>query len=254
VGFRDHFSGHAAEYARFRPDYPDALFEYLGGLAPARRRAWDCATGNGQAAAALARVFDRVVATDASLRQLANTREDPRVRYAAAVAEASGLADGCVDAITVAQSLHWFERDLFWQEARRVLVQGGVLAFWAYGLFRMTPEIEEVVRRLYTDVVGKYWPAERGEIERGYDHIAFPFEEVRPPAFHMEKDWTLADLTGYLRTWSASRRYQAARGEDPVELVLADLARAWGGPPSAPRRASWPIQLRVGRSEGPLHH
>ena len=251
MGFRDHFSGHAAEYALFRPDYPDSLFAYLARLAPDRGRAWDAATGNGQAAVALARVFDRVVATDASLRQVANARPHPRVRYAVAAAEDSGLTDGCCSLVTVAQSLHWFDRGRFWEEARRVLLPGGILAFWAYGLFRMTPEIEAVVRRLYGGIVGEYWPEERGEIERGYDHIEFPFPEERPPVFHMEKDWSLPDLVGYLRTWSATRRYQAARGHDPVALVEADLARAWDGPASLRRHARWPIQLRVGRSEGP---
>jgi len=252
VVFRDHFSGHASAYALFRPDYPDDLFDYLAQLAPSRRRAWDAATGNGQAAVALARVFERVVATDASLQQISNAREHPRVAYAVAAAEDPGLADASADLVTVAQSLHWFERERFWSEGRRVLVRGGVLAFWAYGLFHMTPEVEAVVGRLYTDIVGEYWPPERGEIERGYAHIPFPLSEESPPAFHMQKDWTLPDLLGYLRTWSATRRYAAARGEDPVALVEADLAKAWGGPPSATRRARWPIQLRVGRNPGPL--
>ena len=44
ASFPDHFSRHAADYARYRPDYPDSLFDYLAAAAPARRLAWDCAT------------------------------------------------------------------------------------------------------------------------------------------------------------------------------------------------------------------
>ena len=51
---KDHFSGHAGCYEAFRPTYPDALFEYLASLCPLRELAWDCATGNGQAAVPLA--------------------------------------------------------------------------------------------------------------------------------------------------------------------------------------------------------
>ena len=66
MGFKDHFSRQAAEYAKFRPRYPREMFEYLGTIAPAPQLAWDCATGNGQAAVELANVFDCVIATDAS--------------------------------------------------------------------------------------------------------------------------------------------------------------------------------------------
>jgi len=48
------------------------MFEYLGTVAPSKKLAWDCATGNGQAPVELANVFDRVIATDASEKQIAN--------------------------------------------------------------------------------------------------------------------------------------------------------------------------------------
>ena len=55
--FKDHFSGHAADYAAFRPVYPPEMFDWLATLPPARRLAWDCATGNGQGARELARPY-----------------------------------------------------------------------------------------------------------------------------------------------------------------------------------------------------
>jgi methylase of polypeptide subunit release factors len=72
--FKDHFSKQAAGYAKFRPRYPPQLFDSLGRIAPSRQLAWDCATGNGQAAIGLASVFDRVIATDASEKQIANAQ------------------------------------------------------------------------------------------------------------------------------------------------------------------------------------
>lgn len=54
-GFKDHFSGHAKQYARYRPAYPAALYDWLAGEAPARHCAWDVASGNGQAAVEIAR-------------------------------------------------------------------------------------------------------------------------------------------------------------------------------------------------------
>lgn len=246
-GFSDHFSGHADAYARFRPGYPDSLFVWLAQQAPARERAWDCATGNGQAARALARHFEAVVATDASARQIENAGPDPRVRYRVAPAEASGLEDASVDLVTVAQALHWFDLPGFWAEARRVLRPGGVIAAWCYQLARITPEVDAVVDRLYRDIVGEYWPLGRRRVELGYGDLEFPFDEMDVPPFEMSADWTLEHLVGYLGTWSAAQRYASARGRDPVDEVRPDLAEAWGDAGQA-RRVSWPLDLRVGRA------
>mgnify|MGYP001287933640 CR=1 FL=1 len=98
----DHFSRQAFSYARVRPRYPAALFAHLAALAPATGCAWDCATGNGQAAVGLAEHFDLVHATDLSAEQIAHAAVHPRVRYHVAPAEASGLPDGCADVVTVA--------------------------------------------------------------------------------------------------------------------------------------------------------
>jgi SAM-dependent methyltransferase len=231
--FRDHFSSHAADYARYRPDYPGALFDFLASLSPARRRAWDCATGSGQAAAGLAARFEEVVGTDASAAQIAAAVPKPGILYRVASADASGLANGSVDLVTVAQALHWLDRDRFWPEADRVLVAGGVIAVWCYDLLRINPEVDAVVRRLSSEVVGPHWPPERALVERGYGALEFPFEEVPAPAFAMGKLWTFPDLLGYLRTWSANRRFEESTGEDPLRTVEGPLRAAWGEPGEA---------------------
>ena len=246
--FPDHFSSAAPQYARHRPDYPADLFDYLAALAPDRRRAWDCATGSGQAAVGLARLFREVIATDASAQQISQARPDTRVRYRVAAAEDSGLEAGSVDLVTVAQALHWFDRPRFWREARRVLVRGGVIAVWCYDLMRTDEEVVAVIGHFYRDVVGPYWPPERVLTEKRYRTIDFPFAEETPPPFRMEKRWSLPDLVGYLGTWSAVRRYREALGQDPIGPVSEELARVWG-PPDRPRRIFWDLALRVGRNE-----
>jgi hypothetical protein len=84
--FPDHFSDHADRYEAFRPTYPDALFAYFASLVPAHDLAWDCATGNGQAALGLTPHFDSVVATDASPQQIAQAHPHPKVTYLVAPA------------------------------------------------------------------------------------------------------------------------------------------------------------------------
>lgn len=242
--FEDHFSGHADAYARYRPDYPRELFAWLAEIAPARDRAWDCATGNGQAAVVLADFFAEVIATDASEKQLRNAFPHPRVSYRAAPADASGIESASVDLLTVAQAVHWFNGEPFYREAERVLKPGGVLAVWAYALFRSTPEVDAVVHHLYREVVGPYWPEGRGAIDRGYVDVVLPLDAVEAPAFAMEKAWTADDALGYLGTWSATQGFIAAHGHDPVATVADDLRRAWG---PGERTARWPLLLKVAR-------
>jgi hypothetical protein len=91
---KDHFSGHAACYQQFRPDYPGPLFAYLGSLCPEHALAWDCATGNGQAAVALAPYFAKVIATDFSAQQIEEAQSDPKVRYRVAPADNVPIEDG----------------------------------------------------------------------------------------------------------------------------------------------------------------
>ena len=247
MSFPDHFSGVAPDYAEYRPLYPDALFDWLARIAPGRERAWDCATGSGQAAVPLALRFDVVVATDASAGQIAAAAKNPRIEYRVAPAEASGLDAESVDLVTVAQALHWFDRPAFYAEVRRVLRPEGVLAAWTYGHPVLDdPRADAVFQRFYSETVGPWWPKERALVDAGYRTIDFPFPEVEAPPFPMETRWPLGALLGYVATWSAVTRYRAARGGDPVADLGGALAPAWGDP-DEPRRIRWPLSLRAGR-------
>ncbi len=245
MSFADHFSTAAAGYARFRPTYPAPFLRAVASLAPARRRAWDCATGSGQAAVGLAGEIDLVVATDASAAQIASATPAPRVAYAVALAETSCLAGGSMDLVTVAQALHWFDRPLFYREARRVLVPEGILAVWSYGLPRATPAVDALLQEFYTQTVGPYWPRERRMVDDEYRTVDFPFDEVPFAAGSMEAQWTLGDLAGYLETWSATLRYARERGGSPVPAVVSALRPLWGERETRPIR--WPLFGRIGR-------
>jgi SAM-dependent methyltransferase len=187
-----------------------------------------------------------VVATDASAEQIGQLPPHPRIRRYAAPAEASGLESGSVDLVTVAQALHWLPLPAVWDEARRVLGAGGVVAVWTYGNQRLDhPELDRRLEAFYRDVVGPYWPPERKLVETGYRTIAFPFAELDPPGFDMSLEWPLSALLAYVRTWSATNRFVKERGFDPVVGLGRELEPHWG---SGTRLVRWPLSLRVGRS------
>lgn len=248
MGFQDHFSNVAKDYSRYRPRYPDALFVELAARCPARKRAWDCATGNGQAALALAAHFDQVIATDASAAQIENAQAHSQVEYRVALAEASGLEARSVDLITVAQALHWFPFDAFYREARRVLVPGGILACWTYSELSIDPTFDAALARLLEREVGAYWPKERRYVDDLYRTIPFPFEEPPFPEFVIEEPMTLDRLRGYLGSWSSTQRYVREHGSDPIPAFVAKVAPLWDAAhaPDGTRRARWRMGMRIG--------
>lgn len=242
----DAFGFRAPAYAAFRPGYPQALIAFVTSLAPARHLAWDCATGSGQAAVALAEHFQEVVATDLSENQLGQARPHPRVQYRRAAAEKSGLPDSCADLVTVAQALHWFDLARFYSEVTRVLVPGGALAVWTYG----EPEfadtrVTELVRRFDLETLDVWWQPGREHIRDGYRQLPFPFPEVEAPPFVLERRWTLDELLGYLRSWSAVGTATEASGEDPVNILEPELAAAWGAREKV-QLVRWPLTVRAG--------
>ena len=211
------------------------------------RLALDCGTGNGQAALGLANRFERVIAIDPSADQISRATPNPRIEYRIAAAESSGLPDASVDLVTAAQSLHWFDPAAFFSEARRVLAPGGAIAVWGYGDPILDSEsLNRMLHAFNRGMLEGYWHPERKLLLDGYQTIPFPFDELTLPAMELEAQWTLAELTGYLRTWSATARYVAERGVDPVVDVEQSLSREWGDP-GEPRLVRWPLYIRAGR-------
>jgi SAM-dependent methyltransferase len=197
----------------------------------------------------LAGWFERVVATDASASMIGQAEARPNIEYRAAPAEQSGLPNEVADLVTVAQALHWLDLDPFYAEAERVLKPGGVLAVWTYGIQMLEDEdMNSALQRFYHEVVGPYWPPDRRHVEAGYRTLPFPFPELRVPPLVMQERWTLPQLLGYIRTWSATQRFRESLGHDPVLELAGELEPRWGEP-GVERTVSWPLSVRAGRRQ-----
>lgn len=263
---KDLFSKQSKVYASSRPTYPRALFEFIVGLVDKRNLAWDCATGNGQAAVVLADYFKQVVASDISTKQIENAQRKRNISYQIFPAERTPLEDNSIDLITVAQALHWFDFDRFYNEAKRVLrrkrdeiggdgkkksVGGGIIAAWAYGLHTISPEIDKVTHHLYEDILGdKYWPKERKYVESRYETIPFPFEQIIPaPQFQIQLSWNMSELMNYFYSWSSVQKFIEKNNYDPVSKIHESLEYVWGGKEHIDQKRSivWPVYIKVGK-------
>lgn len=242
----DRFSGHAADYARYRIDYPADLYDFILTYVPGRQAAWDCATGNGQVAAALAAHFKQVTATDLSENQLVNAVKQPNITYQVATAEAAPFADQHFDLVTVGQALHWFNVPEFHAHVRRVLKPKGIIAEWGYGLNQINEPIDALVRFIYSEVVGPFWDPMRLHVENEYRNLPFDFAEVKQAHFTARREWPVDWFMNYLRTWSAVQAFRKQHGYDPIDQFEDQFRVLWG---PGLREVRFPIFLRLGQKK-----
>lgn len=240
---KDCFSTQSKAYATFRPTYPQALYDFILSHVKDKTNAWDCATGNGQVAQYLADHFDKVYATDISQQQLDHAIQKENIYYSLSPAEKTSFINNQFDLITVAQALHWFDRDAFYGEAKRVARPGALLAVWGYDLLCIEPIVDELVMDFYKHVVGPYWDSARKFVEEKYQTLSFPVEEIKAPAFSITVQWTINQLTGYFSSWSATQKYIQETGLDPVSPFIKRLAKYWKQPAMT---VTFPLFTRIG--------
>ncbi len=238
---KDNFSKQSGAYSVYRPGYPDELFDFLLTHVSNRNTALDVATGNGQVANVLSNHFEKVYATDISAKQIENSMAGPNIIYSVASAEASGFDDQQFDLITCGQAAHWFRLPLFYEEVKRIIKPGGLLALFGYKLPEIDTATDKVIDELYTGVLDSFWDPERKLVEDGYESLEFHFLKIPHPEFKMEYRWTCEQVLGFLGTWSAVQHYKNKLGADPLELISKKLEKTWG--PVATKKISFPLFL-----------
>ncbi len=241
---KDNFSAHSAQYAKYRPVYPSALFDFIRESQPNRQSAWDCATGNGQLAVELAGIFEQVYATDISQAQMDHAPRLHNIHYSMSEAEQSNFPDDFFDLISVGQAVHWFDFERFYAEVNRTSKHGALIVLVGYGKIQLPPDLDRVVDNLYENILGQYWDPERRYIDEAYESLPFPFPAMDTPALESVHCWSFDQLIGYLGTWSALAHYVKAHGENPLERLIPELRKAWGA--GETHHISFPMLLKAG--------
>ena len=228
---RSTFGTDSRSYSQDRPQYPPELFAWISSMCRGHKTAWDCATGNGQAAIGLSHWFEKVDATDLASEQLAEAFSLPNVRYSAQSAEQTSFPDANFDLIAVAQALHWFDFRRFWPEVRRIARQDAFFCAWGYSWFKRTPDLTEL-HAIYLDplldLLKPYWARENGILWNGYStsDIEFPFDRFDAPPIDISISWDINTLFRYVRTWSAFKMALKAEGVGAALQSLEGDARA----------------------------
>ena len=227
--------GFAERYDRYRPRPPVALLELLPPLAGVTRPRLvvDIGSGTGLSTRFWADSADQVVGVEPNdaMRTFAEQATDAaNVRYAAASAYQTGLADGCADLVTAAQSLQWMDPERMLPEIRRILRPGGVLCAYNYvGMQTPVWELEgewqavlarkqELRARRGLDGGGR-WPVDRARIE----HSGL-FRYVRELALHSVEEGDGRRMVGFALSEGSMTTLLAA-GATEEEVGLDRLRR-----------------------------
>ncbi len=120
------FSRSADAYERARPGYPADAVEYVVSQLPAGARVLDLAAGTGKLTRPLIAAGLDVVAVEPVAEMRAGLPDF--VESHEGTAQAIPVAEGSVDAVTVAQAFHWFAEAAALREIHRVLRPQGLLA------------------------------------------------------------------------------------------------------------------------------
>lgn len=243
---KDNFSKQANAYAKYRPTYPQELYDFILSKVEQRDVTWDCGTGNGQTAKELAKYFKKVFATDISEKQIQNAHKADNIFYSVQPAEQTRFENNTFNLITVSQALHWFNFEKFYSEVKRVGRPGSWLAVWVYSLLRISKDIDPIVEDFFLNMLEKYWDAERKYVDDNYVTIPFPFEEIKRSAFSIEFYWTLDELEGYFVTVSALQKFLTANNDNPLPELMNKIRPYWT---NETMKVIFPIHLQMGRIE-----
>ena len=127
------FTGKADVYQKFRPGYPEELYEYLcknclpyGGVAA------DVGAGTGKFAEGLIKRGIRTYCVEPNEDMARILKENfagaSCFEHISSAAEDIALPNASVDLVTAAQAFHWFDKKAFYTCCKRILKSGGAVA------------------------------------------------------------------------------------------------------------------------------
>ncbi|HEY0118391.1 MAG TPA: class I SAM-dependent methyltransferase [Cellulomonas sp.] len=222
------FSRGAQEYAASRPGYPATAVDWA--VPAGTRSVLDLAAGTGKLTAALVARGLEVTAVEPSDQMRAILAADlPTVRVLPGTAEATGLPDDAVDAVTVAQAWHWFDAAAATREVARVLRPGGHLTVLWNVRDDHEPWVAEFTRIVHR---GDASPVHYRAPDLG---AAFTRPEV------LEVRWAQPVTTAGLRTLAGTRSFLLTMPDDQREARLAEVDRLAATHPSLAGRPQVPL-------------
>ncbi|MFO7447069.1 MAG: class I SAM-dependent methyltransferase [Ignavibacteriaceae bacterium] len=241
---QDNFSQVSDLYAKYRPAYPKEMYDFIFSHLSNMDKAWDCATGSGQVASYLAGHFKEVYANDISPQQLSYAPRKDNIKYFNVPSEDTGFMPNYFDLITVAQAVHWFDFNKFYDEVRRTAKNGALLAVFGYGQPGISDAINILIKNFDDDTFSRYFQEQRRYVIQELKTIPFPFKEIPNNGFIHKTKWLLDDLEGFLNSWSSVQKIKTEEGYNPVDGLMEKIKMYWEK--GEIKEVNFPVFLRLG--------
>jgi SAM-dependent methyltransferase len=255
------FDAWAGDYDRYRPGYPEELFQTIQARLqlPAHPLVVDLGAGTGRASLAMAELGWRVTAIEPGKPMLDVMRGQAANRglliaTVQASAESTGLDPASADLATAAQAFHWFEQELAIAEMARIVKPGGGVAlFWNVrdeSRSAFVTDYHALLQKRFGDAdTGQYLQAGR---PMGRDGTRAAFAGTRsfePPELielHHDVPMTADDFVGMAFTASYIRSLPPQE-QDRFRLELAALLGRHGLNHGRPFAVPYRIDLWIAR-------
>jgi len=226
------FGAVADAYARYRPGFPDVLYDRLAGYGVGLRGQTiiDVGTGTGNLARGFARRGAHVIGIDPDERLMAQARRldaavGVSVDYRVGRAEAVPLPDASADVVSAGQCWHWFDAPAAAREFHRLARPGG-RAVLAYFDWLVHPgNVVEATERLILE----HNPSWRLSGGNGFHPEALPhlhaagFGAVETFSTDTELSYTHEGWRGRIRSSSGSGAALSRERADVFDAALARL-------------------------------
>ena len=233
----------AEGYTKCRPTWNAKCIKAIAQDCPIRKRALEVGCGSGQATKLLASHFEQLIATDPASKLIQLAPIMPNVEWLVARAEEVSAKQGSVNAVFAFQAAHWFDMEAFAIACKKMAAEGCRIFLCGYSLPRVHEEVDRVIDSFYASL-DEDWDERRRFIDESYTSLEFPFKEIPPPEVRsLEAVWTVEQMLGYLRSWSAVNHHEKEYGVDPVSTIEQELCNIWG---KDKHTINWSVFMRAG--------
>lgn len=197
----------------------------------------DIGCGSGQSTPMYASFCERILGLDPSEEQIKHAIKSntfKNIEYSVGHGEKIPLPEESVDIVCCAQSAHWLDYDAFFKECERVLKPDGCMAVYGYTMAKLKVPGEKTdggCNNLFHTFFKKCdFHPRRAHVDNRMTEF---FEKVpsvkktRDDSMHIQRDWNLSDLEGYIESWSGYRKLATAGdGASLLQTLIGEILAA----------------------------
>jgi len=243
------------KYAAIRPEHPPAIVENVLKFLKTKYNgppsmAVDVGCGSGMSTRNLFGKFDNILGVDLSAAMIEQAKQSfnisqPNAVFKVAKAETLPVDANSTQMVLVGRAIHYFDQQSFFREVERILVPGGVVAYYSvhFPTIILTEDLEkgQLLNNIFWEYLDcklePYWPVNafdgtkigsRNRRDYYVDGIKAPFADTEvDESISYDREVTIAELARELDTYGGAVNHREVRGDNAADDMMKEfIARA----------------------------